>query len=134
MWGNLVTWRSKKQTIVARSSAKAEFHAIANGMCELLWLKQLLGEIGVKEEMPMKMYCDNKVTINISYNPIHHGRTKHVQVDRHFIKAKVEDDTICMVYAPTNKQVADVLTKALSRRSFEQLIDKLGMFNLYNLT
>ena len=82
----------------------------------------------------MKMYCDNKVTINISYNPIHHGRTKHVQVDRHFIKAKVEDDTICMVYVPTNKQVADVLTKALSRRSFEQLIDKLGMFNLYNLT
>ena len=82
----------------------------------------------------MKMYCDNKVTINISHNPIHHDQTKNVEVDRHFIKEKVEDDTICMVYVSTNKQVADVLTKALSRRSFEQLIDKLSMFNLYNPT
>ncbi|RVW90451.1 Copia protein [Vitis vinifera] len=104
------------------------------GMCELLWLKQLLGEIGVKEEMPMKMYCDNKAAINISHNPVHHDQTKHVEVDKHFIKEKVEDGTICMVYVPTNKQVADVLTKTLSRRSFKQLINKLGMFNLYNPT
>ena len=103
-------------------------------MCELLWLKQLLGEIGVKEEMPMKMYCDNKTAINISHNPVHHDQTKHVEVDKHFIKEKVEDGTICMVYVPTNKQVADVLTKTLSRRSFKQLINKLGMFNLYNPT
>ena len=52
----------------------------------------------------MKMYCDNKVVINISHNSIHHDRTKHVEVDRHFIKEKVEDGTICMVYVPTNKQ------------------------------
>ena len=103
-------------------------------MCELLWLKQLLREIGVKEEMPMKMYCDNKVAINISHNPVHHDRTKHVEDNRHFIKEKVEDGTICMVYVLTNTQVVDVLTKALSRRSFEHLIDKLGMFNLYNPT
>ena len=103
-------------------------------MCELLWLKQLVGEIGVKEEMPMKMYCDNKTAINISHNPVHHDQTKHVEVDKHFIKEKVEDGTICMVYVPTNKQVADVLTKRLSRRSFKQLINKLGMFNLYNPT
>ena len=88
-------------------------------MCELLWLKQLVGEIGVKEEMPMKMYCDNKAAINISHNLVHHDRTKHVEDNRHFIKEKVEDGTICMVYVSTNKQVADVLTKALSRRSFE---------------
>ena len=82
----------------------------------------------------MKMYCDNKVVINISHNSVHHDRTKHVEVDRHFIKEKVEDGTICMVYVPTNKQVADALAKALSRRLFEQLVDKLGMFNLYNPT
>ena len=125
-----MTWRSKKQTVVARSSTKVEFHAIAHGMCKLLWLKQLLREIGMKEEMPMKMYCDNKATINISHNPVHHDWTKHAEVDKHFIKGKVEDSTICMVYVPTNKQVVDVLTKALSRISFKQLIDKLSMFNL----
>ena len=134
VWGNLETWRSKKQMMVARNNAEAEFHAIAHGMCELLWLKQLLGEIGVKEEMPMKMYCDNKAAINISQNPVHHDQTKHVEVDKHFIKEKVEDGTISMVYVLTNTQVVDVLTKALSRRSFEHLIDKLGMFNLYNQT
>ena len=69
--------------------------------------------------MPMKMYCDNKAAINISHDPVHHDQTKHVEVDKHFIKEKVEDGTICMVYVPTNKQVADVLTKALSRRSFK---------------
>ena len=120
--------------MVARNNAEAEFHAIAHGMCELLWLKQLLGEIGVKEEMPMKMYCDNKAAINISQNPVHHDQTKHIEVDKHFIKEKVEDGTISMVYVLTNTQVVDVLTKALSRRSFEHLIDKLGMFNLYNPT
>ena len=73
----------------------------------------------MKEEMPMKVYCDNKAAINISHNPVHHVRTKHVEVNKHFIKEKVEDGTICMVYVPTNKQVADVLTKALSRRSFK---------------
>ena len=72
VWGNLATWRNKKQTIVTRSSVEAEFHAIAHDMCELPWLKQLLQEINVKEEMLMKMSCDNKVTINISHNPIHH--------------------------------------------------------------
>ena len=72
VWGNLATWRNKKQTIVTRSSAEAEFHVIAHDMCELPWLKQLLREINVKEEMSMKMSCDNKVTINISHNPIHH--------------------------------------------------------------
>ena len=73
----------------------------------------------MKEEMPMKVYCDNKAAINISHNPVHHVRTKHVEVNKHFIKENVEDGTICMVYVPTNKQVADVLTKALSRRSFK---------------
>ena len=101
MWGNLATWRNKKQTIVTRSSVEAEFHAIAHDMCELPWLKQLLQEINVKEEMLMKMSCDNKVTINISHNPIHHDWTKHVKVDKHFIKEKVEDSTICIVYVPT---------------------------------
>ena len=72
VWANLATWRNKKQMVVARSNAEAEFRAIAHDMCELLWLKQLLGEIDVKEEMPMKMYYDNKATINISHNPVHH--------------------------------------------------------------
>ena len=127
VWGNLVTWRSKKQTIVARSSAKAELWAIAHGICELLWLKRLLEELGVTRIMPIKMYYDNKATINISHNPVHHDQTKHVEVDCHFMKENIEDGTVCMIYVPTSEQVVDLLTKALTRRPFEQQITKLGI-------
>ena len=128
----MVTWRSKKQTIVVRSTAKAELRLVAHEICEVLWLKILLEELEVMVKLPLRIYCDNKVAINISHNLVHHNRTKHVEVDRYFIKEKIEDGTICMTYVPTTKQAADVLTKGLPRPLFEKLIDKLGMFNLYS--
>ena len=79
--GNLMTWRTKMQTVVARSSAEAEFRAIAHGIYDLLWLKKLLEDLKVTSSMPMKLYCDKKATINIAHNPVQHDRTKHVKVD-----------------------------------------------------
>ena len=76
-----MTWKSKKQTMVVRSSAEAEFKAIAHEICKLLWLKKLLEDLKVTSPMPMKLYCDNKATINIAHNPVQHDRTKHVEVD-----------------------------------------------------
>ena len=111
VWGNLVTWRSKKQTVVARSSAKVELRAIAHGICELLWLRRLLEELGVTRIMPIKMYCDNKATINISHNPVHHDRTKHMEVDCHLIKKKIEDGTVCMIYVPQVSKLLIYLQK-----------------------
>ena len=84
--GNLVTWRSKKQKVVALSSAEAEFRGMAKGLCELLWLRRLLSEIGFAPNSEMNLYCDNKAAIEISQNPIQHDRTKHIEIDRHFIK------------------------------------------------
>lgn len=112
--GNLVTWRSKKQNVVARSSAESEFRAIAHGICELLWLKIILDDLRVKLEGPMKLYCDNKSAINIAHNPIQHDRTKHIEIDRHFIKEKLEEGLLCMSYVPSEHQLADVLTKGLN--------------------
>jgi hypothetical protein len=68
--GNLVTWRSKKQKVVARSSAEAEFRGMAKGLCELLWLRRLLMEIGYGPNMEMNLFCENKAAIDISLNPI----------------------------------------------------------------
>ncbi|KAK2981314.1 hypothetical protein RJ640_007015 [Escallonia rubra] len=93
VWGNLVTWRSKKQSVVARSSAEAEYRAMAHGICEMMWLKRVLEELRRPVTMPMKLYCDNKATINIANNPVQHDRTKHVEIDRHFIKEKIEAGT-----------------------------------------
>ncbi|RVW47659.1 Retrovirus-related Pol polyprotein from transposon TNT 1-94 [Vitis vinifera] len=79
--GNLMTWRTKMQTVVARSSAEAEFRVIAHGIYDLLRLKKLLEDLKVTSPMPMKLYCDKKATINIAHNPVQHDRTKHVKVD-----------------------------------------------------
>ena len=131
VWGNLVTWRSKKQNVVARSNTEAEFRAVAQGICELLWLKLLLEELKVTSHQPMKIYCKNKAVINISHNQVHHDQTKHVEVDRHFIKEKLEEGTICMTYIPSAQQAADLLTKALARPAFEKLRDKLKLLNIF---
>jgi hypothetical protein len=79
--GNLVTWRSKKQNVVARSTAKAELRAMAHGVCEVLWLKILLSELGLFQSKPLMLYCDNKAALDIAHNPVHHGRTKHIEID-----------------------------------------------------
>ena len=71
----MVTWKSKKHNVVARSSAESKFKVIAQGLCELLWLKIILDDLRIKWDDPMKFYCDNKSVINIAHNPIQHNRT-----------------------------------------------------------
>ena len=87
---NLVTWRSKRQKVVALSSAKAEFCGMAKGLYELLWLRRLLTEIGFTPNCEMDLFYDIKSAIDISHNTTQHDRTKHVEVDRHFIKENLE--------------------------------------------
>jgi hypothetical protein len=129
--GNLVTWRSKKQNVVALSSAEAEFRGMAKGLCELLWLKQLLTEIGFAPSCEMDLFCDNKAAIDISHNPVQHDRTKHVEVDRHFIKQNLESKIIRFPFIKSEEQLADVLTKAVCSKNFYNSLDKLGIRDLY---
>ncbi|GKB07978.1 putative RNA-directed DNA polymerase [Tanacetum coccineum] len=96
--GNLVTWRSKKQKVVALSSAEAEFRGIARGITEVLWIRKLLTEIGYPPQEPSKVMSDNKAAIQISENPVQHDRTKHIEIDRHFIKEKLEAEVITLPF------------------------------------
>ena len=73
----------------------------------------ILEKLRIPYEKPKKLYCDNKAAINIAHNPVQHDRTKHVEVDRHFIKKKLERGLIFMPYVPTGKQLAYILTKGL---------------------
>ena len=129
--GNLVTWRSKKQNVVALSSAEAEFRSMTKGICELLWLKRLLIEIGHDSSSTINMFCDNKSAIQIALNLVQHDRTKHIEVDRHFIKEKLEEKMICFPYVKSEDQLADMLTKAVPRASFHSSLDKLGIRDIY---
>ena len=130
VWGNLVTWRSKKQNVVARSSAEAEYRSMANGVCELLWIKRVLGELKLEINLPMKLFCDNKAAISIAQNTVQYDRTKHIEIDRHFIKEKIDAGIICTPYVSTKEQTSDILTKGLFRPTFEFLVNKLGMFDI----
>ncbi|RVX07454.1 Retrovirus-related Pol polyprotein from transposon TNT 1-94 [Vitis vinifera] len=132
VWGNLVTWRSKKQSVVVRSSAQAEYRALAQGICEGIWIKRVLSELGQTSSSPILMMCDNLAAISIAKNPVHHDRTKHVEIDRHFITEKVTSETVKLNYVPTKHQTADILTKALPRPNFEDLTCKLGLYDIYS--
>ena len=89
--GNLVTWRRKKQHVVARLSAEAEYRGTALGVCKVLWIRFILKDLGYPLQQPIQLYCDNKAARDIAYNPVQHDRTKHIDVDRFFIKDKLDE-------------------------------------------
>ena len=128
--GNLVIWKSKKQNIVARSSAEAKYRAI---VYEVLWIRGLLKEPRLELNEPIKIHYDNKATISIAHNPIQHDKTKHVEMNQHFIKEKIEVRKVTTPFVTTGKQLADVLTKGLSSTTFDFTVSKLGMHDMYAL-
>ncbi|KAJ9538575.1 hypothetical protein OSB04_031308 [Centaurea solstitialis] len=129
--GNLVSWKSKKQNVVSRSSVESEYRAMAQTTCELIWLRNLLGELGFAQFKPMNLYCDNEAAIHIANNLVFHERTKHIEVDCHFTGEKLEDGTILTPFVRTCSQLADVFTKALPGSRVSSICNKLGMINIY---
>ena len=117
--------------MVARSNAKAKFRVVAHGICEVMWIKRMLEELKASDSLPMKLYYDNKAAISIAHNLVLHDRTKHVEVDKHFIKEKLDSGLICMPYIPTTKQIADVFTKGLHKKQFDVLMSKLTMEDIF---
>jgi hypothetical protein len=129
--GNLITWRSKKQSMMARSSAEVEYRAMAYGVCELLWLQTFFRDLGFPDCGPMKLYCDNKAAINIAHNSVQHDRTNHIEIDRHFIKEKLSNGLICMPFVRSENQLANVFTKGPSSKSFHPIVFKLGLIDIF---
>ena len=104
---------------------------MAQGICEGLWIRSVLEELKMKIELPLKLYSDNKAAISIAHNPVQHDRTKHIDIDWHFIKEKLDAGIICLPFVTSSQQTAYILTKILARPTFEHLIDKLGMIDIY---
>lgn len=128
---NLVSWRSKKQSVVARSTAEAEFRSMASGLCEMMWLRILLSELRLFDGESIYLYCDNQAAINMVHNPVHHDRTKHIEIDRHFIKEKLDECALKITYVKSSDQLADVLTKGVNVVSFIKLCDKMGLIDIF---
>lgn len=94
-------------------------------------MKRFLEDLKISFSLPMKVYCDNKAAISIAHNPIHHDRTKHIEVDKHFIKEKIANGQICVPYVPTTEETTDIFTKGLHKTQFDFLVGKLAMEDIY---
>jgi hypothetical protein len=124
---NLVSWSSKRQPVVSRSSTEAEYRAVANGVAEAAWLRQLLAELHRPLARSSLVYCDNVSAVYLSTNPVQHQRTKHVEIDLHFVRDFVAIGAVRVLHVPTTSQFADIFTKGLPSSTFSEFRSSLNV-------
>jgi hypothetical protein len=116
---NPISWKTKKQPTISRSSAKAEYRSLATLSSELQWLKYLLSDLGIDHPHPIKVYCDSQDAIHIAENPVFHERTKHIKIDYHFVREKIKSGLITPSYLRSFDQLADIFTKPFEGDSYK---------------
>ncbi|XP_062114749.1 uncharacterized mitochondrial protein AtMg00810-like [Humulus lupulus] len=124
---SLVSWSSKKQAVVSRSSTESEYRALAHVASEITWIKSLLKEFQFKLLERPVTWCDNISASALASNPVYHARTEHIEIDVHFVRDKVLKKELEIRYIPTSDQIADCLTKSITQSRFQVLVDKLGV-------
>jgi transposase InsO family protein len=129
--GSPISWKSKKQSIIAQSSMEAEYIALAEAAKEVEWIRKLQREIFPKSTTtPTTIFEDNQSTINLSKNPIHSNRSKHIDVRYHKIQELVANKTIAVTYLSTHEMVADIMTKSLGRLLHDRFVAGMGLINI----
>jgi hypothetical protein len=121
----LISWTAKKQLVIARSSTKAEYRAMTLATIDLFWLRMLFKDLGIPLFSTPRLWCDNIGAFALASNPVYHARTKHIEVDYHFIYEKVLNCDISIKYIGTHDQLFGIFTKGLSSARFALLRDKL---------
>jgi len=129
----LIAWKSKKQTTISLSSAEAEYRSLRRLVAELSWLSRLLHELGLSNITPIPVKCDSMVAMYIAKNPVFHERTKHIEIDCHFVRHKLMEGLIQLSFVPTQNQLADLLTKPLTGLQHHSILSKLGVHPPSNL-
>ena len=125
--GAPISWRSKKQSCVALSTAEAEYMALSSAVQEAIWLERLISDLfGVKEET-VTVYEDNQSTIQMGKNQQYHGRTKHVSIKYHFVRENVVAGVVRIPYCRSEDMLADIFTKPLSAPRFKKLCEMIGI-------
>lgn len=125
-----VAWCSKRQPTVALSTTEAEYRAASMAAQEVVWLLLLLTELQQKDDESVVIHCDNMSSIHLANNPMFHARTKHIEVEYHFIREKVLEGKIDLTYVDTHHQVADVFTKSLPSVKLKQFREAMSMKNV----
>jgi hypothetical protein len=122
-----VSWSSKKQYIIALSSTEAEYIAQTHAAKEALWLRSFLKEICGLQDAPLTINCNNQGAIALSKDNKFHARTKHIDIQYHFIREAIEDKKIQVIYIPTDNNVSDIFTKALTKNKFHRFVELLRL-------
>ena len=128
---SLISWRSKKQGVVSRFSAEAEYKAMASVACEITWVMQLLKDLKIDHHKPTMLFYDNQAVLYIATNPVFHEQTKHIGVDCHLVRDKILEGKIKTFHVATNSQVANIFTKALGMVAFTRLSSKLCLKDIF---
>ncbi|XP_020674286.1 uncharacterized protein LOC110093668 [Dendrobium catenatum] len=126
----LVSWCVKKQPTVAKSSTEAEYRSLAAASSDIIWLRRLIADFEVFLHSPTTLLCDNTSALALANNPIFHARTKHIEIDYHFIRERILSKDIDVQHIHSTDQPADILTKPLSLARFTMLRDKLTVQSL----
>jgi hypothetical protein len=118
---NPITWSAKKQPTVSKSSTESEYRALAIASAELCWIRTLLKDLGIFLSHTPILWCDNVSALAIASNPVFHARTKHIEVDFHFVRERVLRKDLLVQFVSTLDQLADIFMKSLPTRRFIEL-------------
>lgn len=134
LFDSLVSWKSKKQETVSRSSTESEYRALAHVSCELAWILKILTDFKINIILPIEVLCDNESAIKLALNPVFHEKTKHFENDVHFIRDKVSKGVIKVNKIDSDLNIADLFTKALSGNKHNFFIDQMGLFDPFKVS
>ncbi|KAI0528858.1 hypothetical protein KFK09_001401 [Dendrobium nobile] len=123
----LISWSAKKQSTISRSSTEAEYRALTAAATEIVWLRRLLQDFNIPCNIPTLLYCDSVSAISLANNPVFHARTKHIEIDQHYIRECIKSKIITLHHISTNDQTADIFTKSLPITRFLLLRNKLTL-------
>jgi len=126
---SLISWKSKKQSRISKSSTESEYRAMSTACSEIIWLRGLLAELGYPQTDATPLYADNTSAIQIATNPVFHERTKHIEVDCHFIRDAFDSHVISLPHITSTLQLADIFTKAVPRPRHQFLVNKLMLLD-----
>ncbi|GJW67118.1 cysteine-rich receptor-like protein kinase 8 [Tanacetum coccineum] len=124
--------KSKKQAVVSRSSIEANYRAMSLTCCEVTWLVNLLKDLSIKDLEPVDLYYDNQATLYVASNPVFHARTKHIEVECHYVSDQLKAGNIKPTYVNTKSQLAYVFTKVVTMDQYTKLLSKLGVSDSIN--
>lgn len=124
---NLISWSARKQPTVSRSSTEAEYKALANATAEMMWIQRLLTELGISHSPVARLWCDNIGAKYLSANPVFHARTKHIEIDFHFVRERVAQKLLDIRFINTGDQLADGFTKPITASKLKEFRFNLNL-------